>query len=196
MFCALVYIDQRNLVLVQNMKVTNRAMRARRHQEKRASRVQGEGKGNARLASPSPSSSSLRRLPGEAPPQSLLESGVVVEPTDTPAKGVFLISHPLSDVHAPGKIFHRSVVLLVHHDDAADQGWSYGLVVNKDKGQTLEEVLCEDTLPLKSDALQRVLQNPVRIGGPVVSRLAWLHPHAEAGGLPLAKDAENPVRTL
>lgn len=118
---------------------------------------------------------------------------MVVEPTDTPAKGVFLISHPLSDVHAPGEIFHRSVVLLVHHDDAVDQGWSYGLVVNKDKGQTLEEVLCDDALPLKSDALQRVLKNPVRIGGPVVSRLAWLHPHAEAGGLPLAKDAEEPV---
>lgn len=123
---------------------------------------------------------------------------MVVEPTDTPAQGVFLISHPLSDVHAPGKIFHRSVVLLVHHDDAVEQGWSYGLVVNKQGGQTLEEVLCMDTdaLPLKSDALLRVRNNPVRMGGPVMSRLAWLHPHAEAGGVPLAKDAEEPVRKI
>ena len=182
-------------------KMTKRALRALRHQERHASRAQAAGKDNTLSPTPSTSLSSPRggqgqgQGQGEAPRQSLAESGVVVEPTDAPAKGVFLISHPLSDVHAPGKIFHRSVVLLVHHDDAVDQGWSYGLVVNKDKGQTLEEVLCEDALPLKSDALQRVLKNPVRIGGPVVSRLAWLHPHPEAGGLPLAKGAEEPVRS-
>lgn len=185
------------------MKTTKRALRVRRHQEKHASRAQAKGKGKTWSSSSSSPSSSLsssssppRRGLGEAPRQnlSLVESGVVVEPTDTPAKGVFLISHPLTEVHAPGHIFHRSVVLLVHHDDSVDQGWSYGLVVNKDKGQTLEEVLCEDSLPLESDALQRVLKNPVRIGGPVLSRLAWLHPHAEAGGVPLATDAESPVR--
>eukprot|EP00752_Nemacystus_decipiens_P012124 g10749.t1 len=189
--------SRRRKMAVPRNTMTKRALRALRHQERRASRALARGKGESR-STPRSSSSSLslpRRGLGEAqaPPQSLAEAGVVVEPTDTPAKGVFLISHPLSDVHAPGKIFHRSVVLLVHHDDAVDQGWSYGLVVNKDKGQTLEEVLCEDALPLKSDALQRVLKNPVRVGGPVVSRLAWLHPHAEAGGLPLAKEAEKPV---
>ncbi len=128
----------------------------------------------------------------------------LVEPTDTPAKGVFLISHPLSYVHAPGEVFHRSVVLLVHHDDPVDhghdqdqgQGGTYGLVVNKDKGQTLEEVLCEDALQIGSDALHRVLKNPVRVGGPVLSRLAWLHPHQEVGGVPLTEDAEDPVRSL
>lgn len=190
-------VEKMTTKIKTSTNMTKRALRALRHQERHAGRAQtaGNSSTSSNLPSSSPSSTP-RRERGEAPRKSLVETGVVVEPTDSPAKGVFLISHPLSDVHAPGNIFHRSVVLLVHHDDAADQGWSYGLVVNKDKGQTLEEVLCEDALPLKSDALQRVLKNPVRVGGPVVSRLAWLHPHAEAGGLPLAKDAEKPVRTL
>lgn len=84
------------------------------------------------------------------------------------------------------------MVLLVHHDDGA--GGSYGLVVNKDKGETLEETLCSDVVtPLASEALQRVLRNPVRLGGPVMSRLAWLHHHEEVGGVPLSEDADNPV---
>lgn len=118
------------------------------------------------------------------------ESPQLVEPTHTPAKGVFLISHPLSWLHAPEEIFHRSVVLLVDHSSRG----SYGLVVNKDKGETLEEALCEEAIPLASDALQRVLKNPVRVGGPVMSRLAWLHPHKEVGGVALAEDEDNPVR--
>lgn len=87
-------------------------------------------------------------------------------------------------------MYVRSVVLLVHHDERG----SYGLVVNKDKGQTLKETICNDqALPLASDALQQVLGNPVRSGGPVMSRLAWLHHHEEVGGVPLSEDAENPV---
>lgn len=121
---------------------------------------------------------------------------MAVEPTNTPAKGVYLISHPLSYLHAPGEVFHRSVVLLVHHDEAGHdgEGGSYGLVVNKDKGQTLEDVFCGDALPLASNALERLFKNPVRVGGPMMPRLAWLHRHEEVGGVRLAEETEKPVR--
>lgn len=165
-------------------QMTRRAMRLRRHRERRASQARitrnprsypGAGYHHARATRNS--RSRLARVP--------------VEPTDTPAKGVFLISHPLAGLHAPGDVFHRSVVLLVEHD----AGRAYGLVVNKDTGQTLEEALCSDgASSLASDALRRVLGNPVRSGGRDMSRLAWLHHHAEVGGMRLSEEAERPVR--
>lgn len=174
-------------------KTTKRAMRAQRHQERRSTRAKAAGEGNTPLQSvPTSPGTGL----GETPQQSLVESGMAVEPTNTPAKGVYLISHPLSYLHAPGEIFHRSVVLLVHHDEAGQEGegGSYGLVVNKDKGQTLEDVLCGDALPLASNTLERLFKNPVRVGGPMMPRLAWLHRHEEVGGVRLAEEAEKPVR--
>lgn len=167
------------------LKTTKRALRVLRHQERRA---RAAGERNTR--SPSPLSAGRGFELGAR--NSLARPGVVVEPTGTPAKGVYLISHPLSFLYAPEEMFHRSVVLLVDHSPLG----SYGLVVNKDKGETLEEALCEDALPLASDALQQVLKNPVRVGGPVMSRLAWLHPHKEVGGVPLAEGAEKPVGTF
>ncbi|CAM9497972.1 unnamed protein product [Ectocarpus sp. 6 AP-2014] len=161
---------------------TKRALRVLRHQERRA---RAAGERNAQSTSPL---SPARGFELDTR-NSLARPGVVVEPTGTPAKGVYLISHPLSFLYAPEEMFHRSVVLLVDHSPLG----SYGLVVNKDKGETLEEALCEDALPLASDALQQVLKNPVRVGGPVMSRLAWLHPHKEVGGVPLAEGAEKPV---
>lgn len=167
-----------------------------RHQERHANRAKAAAE-HARLT-PTPSSSAFS--PGFGAQSGLPGSGgwgvselaTLVEPAHTPAKGVYLISHPLSWLHAPEEIFHRSVVLLVDHSLRG----SYGLVVNKDKGETLEEALCEEAIPLASDALQRVLKNPVRVGGPVMSRLAWLHPHKEVGGVALAEDEDSPVRTI
>lgn len=148
--------------------MTRRAKRALRNNERRVNRLSEQpGAGSARL------------------------SGGCVEPTDVPTKGVFLISHPAAGVHAPGDIFHRSVVLLIHHYP----GGSYGLVVNKERGETLEQAVSPDSVPLASEALQRVLQNPVRSGGPVMSRLAWLHHHEEVGGVALSEDSHDPVRT-
>lgn len=159
--------------------MTKRAMRVLRHQERHASHPVGMG--DRRTSSGASS--------GTTPDESGC-SGVLVTPTEIPAKGVFLISHPLAGLHSPGDIFHRSVVFLVHHDAEG----SYGLVVNKDRGETLEEALSSDAVPVAPDALKRVLGNPVRTGGPVMSRLAWLHHHEEVGGVRLSEDAEHPVR--
>lgn len=167
------------------LKTTKRALRVLRHQERHA---RAAGERHSRSPSPLPAGRGV----GIDTQSSLVRPGVLVEPTETPAKGVYLISHPLSFLYAPEEMFHRSVVLLVDHSPMG----SYGLVVNKDKGETLEEALCEDALPLASDALQQVLKNPVRVGGPVMSRLAWLHPHKDVGGVPLAEGAEKPVRTF
>lgn len=164
-------------------QMTKRAMRVLRHQERQASQAGGKGD---RRTSPGASSGTIPRKSG----RSGLLSGVLVKPTEIPAKGVFLISHPLAGLHSPGDIFHRSVVFLVHHDAEG----SYGLVVNKDRGETLEEALSSDAVPLAPDALKRVLDNPVRTGGPVMSRLAWLHHYEEVGGVRLSEDTEHPVR--
>lgn len=175
-------------------KTTKRALRAQRHRERHSRHAEAAGEKNTPSSPPASASPGIGL--GTTPQKSLVESGVVVEPTNTPAKGVYLISHPLSYVHAPGEVFHRSVVLLVHHDEAGDEGegGSYGLVVNKDKGQTLEEVFCGNALPLASNALERLFKNPVRVGGPMMPRLAWLHRHEEVGGVRLAEEAEKPVR--
>lgn len=161
--------------------MTKRAMRVLRHQERHAS--QADSNGYRRTSSGTPSGN---------PSEESGCSGVLVTPTEIPAKGVFLISHPLAGLHAPGDIFHRSVVFLVHHDAEG----SYGLVVNKDRGETLEEALSSDAVPSAPDALKRVLGNPVRTGGPVMSRLAWLHHHEEVGGVRLSEESEHPVRPI
>lgn len=163
--------------------MTKRAMRVLRHQERHAS--QGDSESNKhRTSSGAPS--------GNPNPTESACSGILVTPTEIPAKGVFLISHPLAGLHAPGDIFHRSVVFLVHHDAEG----SYGLVVNKDRGETLEEALSSHAEPVAPDALKRVLGNPVRTGGPVMSRLAWLHHHEEVGGVRLSEESEHPVRLI
>ena len=154
--------------------MTMRAQRALRHHERRSSGSREQPR------QPAPGVAGIKLSKG------------VVEPTNVPAKGVFLISHPVAGLHAPGDIFHRSVVLLVHHY----HGGSYGLVVNKERGETLEEAISPDSAPLASEALRRVLHNPVRSGGPVMSRLAWLHHHEEVGGVPLSEDSHDPVRRL
>lgn len=174
-------------------KTTKRALRAQRHQERHSRHAKAAGEKNP----PSPPASTWPGIGfGTTSQKNLVESGVVVEPTNMPAKGVYLISHPLSYLHAPGEVFHRSVVLLVHHDEGSEEGegGSYGLVVNKDKGQTLEEVFGGNALPLASNALERLFKNPVRVGGPMMPRLAWLHRHEEVGGVRLAEEEEKPVR--
>lgn len=107
-----------------------------------------------------------------------------MEAVNAPAKGVFLISHPLVGlgIDHPSSIFHRSVVLLVDHSERL----SYGIIVNKDRDVTLREVVSPGALPQASDLMACFTDNPVRTGGPVMPCFSWLHQHESVGGVPLA----------
>lgn len=108
-----------------------------------------------------------------------------------PAKGVYLLSHPLLGVDPPAPIFHRSVVLLVEHTEKM----SYGLVVNKGRDVTLRDVVRPEVLPLASETFNKCFaNNSVRLGGPVMTSLSWLHRYEEVGGVPVAnRSSANPV---
>lgn len=114
-----------------------------------------------------------------------------IEPTLVPAKGVYLISHPLLGVDPPATIFHRSVVLLMDHNEKQ----SYGLVVNKGREVTLRDVVSPGSLPLASETFSSCFaENSVRVGGPVMNWFSWLHRCKEVGGVPVSSNAaDEPV---
>lgn len=115
-------------------------------------------------------------------------SRVLIEPALVPAKGVYLISHPLLGVDPPATIFHRSVVLLMDHNEKQ----SYGLVVNKGRDVTLRDVVSPGSLPLASETFSSCFaNNSVRHGGPVMTWFSWLHRCKEVGGIPVTTDARD-----
>lgn len=118
--------------------------------------------------------------------------GIDIAPTDAPAQGVYLISHPLLGFAPPNSIFHRSVVLLVDHTDTH----SYGLIVNKDRDMTLREVCSPGAMPLALDEFSCFADSPVRVGGPVGNCFSWLHRHEEVGGVRFPDNTESPVKFL
>lgn len=157
----------------------------RRSGAREARRTQSPRSPTTSSSSPPPSSPSSSTSSSSSTAAWALQaaSGWAIEPTRTPAKGVFLISHPLVGLGLdhPSSIFHRSVVLLVDHSDRL----SYGLIVNKDRDVTLRDVVSPGALPQASDLMACFTDNPVRTGGPVMPCFSWLHQHESVGGVPL-----------
>lgn len=118
-------------------------------------------------------------------------AGINIEPADAPSKGVYLIAHPMMGLSPTDDMFHRSVVLLIYH--GAEK--TSGLIVNKHRGDTFRETVLPGTLPHEAGVFECFNGNRLRDGGPVKGKLAWLHCHSRVGGLALAEEGEEPVRS-
>lgn len=86
-------------------------------------------------------------------------------------EGQLLVASPhLSDGH-----FHRTVVLLLHHDESG----AFGVVLNRPTGQTVEGLMAQ--LGVESCGLP----GPILMGGPIPGALIALHSHAACSEHPL-----------